>query len=574
LFTEHYLNITSRTRPSWFWDSNAVPSDYYLGWIPDCLIPFSASRGKGGAPFDIGANKNQGVWVDVTLPETLKDGVFTGSASVLIDGNIFKIIPLELMVYDFTLPHESHIHNSFTIGIQDLAKRHNQTEGSASLFEIETRYHQMAHRHRFNLGQNVSSISQMNAYHLKYLNGSMFSNDAGYDGPGKNIGNNTFMMFQWISEFGSTPANFNESLWWSGSDTWEQWFRDNAPVVERCHRIDPDEPFFAADTHAAYSSARQQCTWNSTNSDIGKSLPAQSSTHIIPNLKGYITYWLVSGECSSSRFTNIEDVQAERDAGNLWGIYNGFRPCMGAVTIDADAVEFRVIPWIIWKYNVDQYAYWRVNYWQDIDVFTQPVTYQRASANGDGTFFYPGRDFVFPAQDRGLDGPLSSIRMKNWRRGAQDFEYLWLAEQNGIDVSAIVDECVPKGLWEAELDKDISWTGTGRHFEKYRNRLAELLLATNVEQKVIFSDGTANNISIKINKLSDMVNLECSARVSGMYVIKIYSLTGRLAYSGIINLISGETKTVKMDKIKIPDLFVVSILSGSNKICRKLSVLR
>ena len=25
---------------------------------------------------------------------------------------------------------------------------------------------------------------------------------------------------------------------------------------------------------------------------------------------------------------------------------------------DADAVEFRVMPWIVWKYNIDQYFYW------------------------------------------------------------------------------------------------------------------------------------------------------------------------------------------------------------------------
>jgi len=54
LFTEHYLNVTSRTPPLWFFSPSAKPSSYYTGWIPDCLIPFSAPSGKGGAPFSIG----------------------------------------------------------------------------------------------------------------------------------------------------------------------------------------------------------------------------------------------------------------------------------------------------------------------------------------------------------------------------------------------------------------------------------------------------------------------------------------------------------------------------------------
>ncbi len=45
LFTEHYLNITKRTPPFWGLSPSALPSEYYSGWIPDCLIPFSAPAG-------------------------------------------------------------------------------------------------------------------------------------------------------------------------------------------------------------------------------------------------------------------------------------------------------------------------------------------------------------------------------------------------------------------------------------------------------------------------------------------------------------------------------------------------
>ncbi len=120
----------------------------------------------------------------------------------------------------------------------------------------------------------------------------------------------------------------------------------------------------------------------------------------------------------------------KRHSGRKFGIYNGFSPGMGAVVSDADAVEFRVMPWIVWKYNIDQYFYWSTTFWTKLDVFENPLTYEDR-INGDGTFLYPGQDAVFPDQDRHLAGPLSSVRAKNWRRGAQDFEYMWLAKTDG-----------------------------------------------------------------------------------------------------------------------------------------------
>jgi hypothetical protein len=79
--------------------------------------------------------------------------------------------------------------------------------------------------------------------------------------------------------------------------------------------------------------------------------------------------------------------------------------------------------------------------------------------NGDGTFLYPGEDKLFLTENRGLAGPLSSIRAKNWRRGAQDFEYLWLAKRAGfiMEANAIVENCVPPALWEARHLKATEW---------------------------------------------------------------------------------------------------------------------
>jgi hypothetical protein len=188
-----------------------------------------------------------------------------------------------------------------------------------------------------------------------------------------------------------------------------------------------------------------------------------------------VDFWSISSQEFTVDMTP-EDFAAEKSQGRKMGIYNGYRPGMGAVVSDADAIEFRVMPWVVFKYNADQYFYWSTTFWRDLNVFVNPLTYEDR-INGDGTFLYPGEDAAFPEESRALAGPLSSIRAKNWRRGAQDYEYLWLARSLGLEneMKAILDKCIPSGLWEAKNQKDVSWSSRGYDFEQYRKALAELL---------------------------------------------------------------------------------------------------
>jgi hypothetical protein len=488
LFTQHYLQITQRTSPAWFYDPDAAPSDYYLGWVPDCLVPFAAPAGKGGAPFDIFPQSNQGVWIDIWIPRDAVPGEYSGSVQVIAGGEITHTIELALRVYDLVLPDESHIANMFFMSPYNITRRHGVSNGSQEYYNLEARYHQMAHRHRFDLIRSVWNLSEMNNYHRRYLNGELYTDAQNYAGPGESVGNNTFVIGPYggvPEEYGGSRNSWSEQTWRTGSDAWENWFRANAPHVERLKYLYPDEPEWSGETDP-YGLIQMQADWTHNNPGPGRDIPCFVTSHITAELKGYVDFWSVSGQYAASNHTNPQDIADEQADGNQWGFYNGFRPSVGAVITDADAIEFRVMPWIIWKHNIDQYFYWETTYYRDgnnsntdINVFVDPVTFDNgnSSANGDGTFFYPGDDRIYTEQDRGLAGPLASIRMKNWRRGAQDFEYLWLAREAGLDTQAgeIVQTCVPAAVWDADLDQDISWPAHGHGFETCRQQLAELL---------------------------------------------------------------------------------------------------
>ena len=232
LFTEHYLNMIKRTPPLWFFSDSAVPPPYYEGWVPDCLIPFSAPPGKGGAPFSIEADKNQAVWVDILIPKNATPGIYKGKTTVTISNKIYAAIPIELNVYNFTLPDSTHIKNMFGYSAGMVARRHNVARGSKEYFDIELKYNQMAHRHRFDLVSEVSNLDDMTKYYKRYYTGESYSNAVGYAGPGENTGNTTFSIGyggDLPAEYGGSIEKMNKADWWAGSDAWENWFRSQCP---------------------------------------------------------------------------------------------------------------------------------------------------------------------------------------------------------------------------------------------------------------------------------------------------------------------------------------------------------
>jgi hypothetical protein len=107
-------------------------------------------------------------------------------------------------------------------------------------------------------------------------------------------------------------------------------------------------------------------------------------------------------------------------------------------------------------------------------------------SNGDGVLFYPGTDSVFPGSSYGVNGPFASLRMKQWRRGLQDHDYLTLASAiNPIAVQNIVNAIIPKVVWEVGVEDttdptwvrcDISWSNDPDVWEEARDSLAQIIL--------------------------------------------------------------------------------------------------
>ena len=181
--------------------------------------------------------------------------------------------------------------------------------------------------------------------------------------------------------------------------------------------------------------------------------------------------------------------ELKRQGKDHW-FYNGNRPRYGAVILEGAAVDPRVNAWVKYIHNVNTWFLWEGTTWDHNlqgpkghlhqRIFTEPLTFMSAGeswANGDGIVFYPGRNPFYEEEDRGVNRILGSIRLKNMRRGQQDYEIMWLAEQKvGREkVLELVKSVVPKSL-EADMKKDpVAWSESGDDYDRVRSQLLDLL---------------------------------------------------------------------------------------------------
>jgi hypothetical protein len=483
LFVEHYLHVTERM--SKFYNRGAggdgstgaePATSNFIGWVPDALVPIEAAsktytNGQGGAPFTVGADQVQGVWVDIYIPKTLPAGTFTGNLVVSQTGTVVKVIPVTLVVYNFALSDDTHFPTIFFGGGNNIIAHTGTWEaGDATWWAYVKKYKQMMHRHRQNLIFDMD-YATMVANFGQYFTGAGYSSASGYAGPGQDTGDNLYPIGMYCETvdrstyFGPpTEAGFRAQ-----SDQWESWFLANAPKTIR-FKYAIDEP--DANAPVNWPVVIERLKWIKNNPGVGKGLKVGVTNRLDPA-------WQVGGAwispdpvgngmdifieaAESAKWTGyhtnkystppvqgmtVEDVRAK---GRMIGSYNGYRPDYGLMpALDVPATEHRVPLWVFYRYHTDLYLLWETAYWATkpgSDPITRvgaPNPWSDPHAQGAG-WIYSGEDTYFTGDNRGLKGPIASVRMKTFRRGLQDYEYLWMAENvKHVDVTAMVTDIVP-----------------------------------------------------------------------------------------------------------------------------------
>ncbi|MBL9132282.1 MAG: DUF4091 domain-containing protein [Verrucomicrobiaceae bacterium] len=99
---------------------------------------------------------------------------------------------------------------------------------------------------------------------------------------------------------------------------------------------------------------------------------------------------------------------------------------------DFPPINHRIAPWLFLRHGITGFTYWDTLYYaDDIDVWHEAGTFRVADDqiyNGDGLFIYPATK-----KNHGRDAPVASIRLKWLRESIDDYDYLMLARELGLD---------------------------------------------------------------------------------------------------------------------------------------------
>jgi len=482
---------------------------------PEIAVPLEVH-----SPFTIAAGTSQSIWGDIYIPTTTPAGTYTGLITITENGALTWQIPIRLHVRNFTLPDLPSARTMVVYEFSNISDRYlgeawpgPGTDIYAQANMVIDRHFQLAHRHKTSLissgSSNASEYSPESEYWVLLtnpcvprLNGELFTPERGYDGIGVGVGNNVYSIGTYGGWFWQDG---DEADMWANTDAWVNWFNEQA------FDTPTDYFLYLIDESDDYTQIEQWAQWMNNNPGPGQRLMSMATIDIADAAE-HTPSLDIAAFGSGFGITDLYQAAADtyiNDPDKCFYVYNGGRPATGSFAIEDDGVALRVIPWAQFKMNVDRWFYWQATYYVNyqcygyvdeaqVNLFQQAQTYGCYDNddeslgetgwnyfNGDGGLFYPGTDTRYPEDSYGMMGPFASLRLKHWRRGIQDVDYLTLAAEIDPERTAgIVNEMVPKVLWEYGVEDpddpswvrtDISWSTAPDVWEAARAELADII---------------------------------------------------------------------------------------------------
>ena len=409
-------------------------NEAYYGFYPDALVPMDAYRGKSCDT--ITAGQNQAIWFNANIPADQAAGIYTGTGKLVLDGKTYKI-PFEVTVYDATMPAANNVKTQFAVWF-DLV---DDGEGYYSE-ELGEAYYDFLVSKRImptkapdpiwsvhNLDAFVAWSAEkaadpmVSAYSLPYASEVMED--------GRKLVSRTRVMEVLsglaeknieLREAGDSEIDlFSKAVYYLGSicdepagermattrecdliitqckaEVANQYFKDQYPdLYDSCMSV----------PHIVTSAYNDQMVGSDTEGGVQTWCGQFQSWHSEAQRENY--------------YNRRDNSEREYGEGLWWYGCESPRVPFANFHMDDDGIVTRLVPWMMFDYDVDGMIYWCVNYYQTEDIYVYPSVY--LDVNGDGQLLYPGEKF-------GIFGPLSSRRLESLREGMEDYECLLMIE--------------------------------------------------------------------------------------------------------------------------------------------------
>jgi hypothetical protein len=427
LFLEHYIQIYAISSP--------VGAK---GYWPDALAPLKI-------PFSMQAQYavvgNRPVWVDVYIPANTQAGIYKGTITVTRFEKVIETIGIEVEVYDFSLPEETHLITYFNISKGELARFYDKQASSPEIEQLTMNYFDFLFAHRMETWFNDPLVPELT---IKGENVELKFNESRYDYFLNKMKTkrvileaNPHGLTRQINAEPFSPA-FNKIVKAYLTQA-ESWFRKHGWRDRLVFNSPIDEP----NTKEDYEETRR---WAELVHEAVPGIPFLATESPVNRnadwgtLRGYVNNFCVHG----NSLNDPEVKQALKEEQAKGGEATWYISCDQAYPqpnyfIDAPALDPVMVPWITARYHMNGILYWAANFWnQTPDPWLDPVTFISGFdcsdgyvLNGEGSLIYPGDRTRRYTGQPDVNGPVSSIRFELLRDGIEDYEYLWMLKNKG-----------------------------------------------------------------------------------------------------------------------------------------------
>ena len=409
--------------------------DSYYGFYSDALVPLD--NYITGHYNTIDAGQNQGLWIHANIPEDQAAGVYTGSGKLIVDGVSYNV-PFEVTVYDAVLPNENNIKTAIAVWYELISMGegfYSQELGEAYYdFLVSKRISPLKAEDSLWTMGNVEGFVEwvtekaqdpmISAYTLPYSSevyelGTVVNRESIITMLSalaeKNIA---------LREAGNAEVDlFAKAVYYLGAICDEpsgqrlQVAKDCDLIIYQCKR-EVAEKYFKDQYPDLYESCMKLP--HVVTAAYNPELAGDDTTGGVQTWCGQFQTW--HSEEQRQNYYNRRDNSGREYGEGLWwyGCESPHAPFPN-YHLDDDTIAARIIPWMMFDYDVEGMIYWCVNYYKSSDIWNQAFAY--LNAVGDANLVYPGSKF-------GIFGPIATRRLENIREGFEDYECLLMIENS------------------------------------------------------------------------------------------------------------------------------------------------
>ena len=386
LYREHYLNVTQGSRHH----TGKTNPPLGPGWYPDALIPFkNPTTGNDltgrldAVPFSLTAGQNQPVWIDIYVPPDAAAGQYNGTITATSDqGNVSAQITLN--VWNFSLPKTRSLKGQTHIWTPAYKNRTTDIE---------------LLKHRFN-------SKQVNINDERFLIDNYGLDEINIFTPsGATYNNCTARPPPLVSDVVTEVARHQKDI---------SLFNSYANEVWNCTSQFPT--FLQWATNLRAGGIQPEIVTYPVDALMGSDLD-----HTAADIWYILPKHFDQAKANIDKLVNHQGTQV-RSYNPL--VQDGYSP---KFTIDFSPINARIMQGFInQSMGLTGTKFWRVDNWTS-DPWNNPNLLSQGGVPvpGEGAMVYSGDIVGLPGQ------VVSGVRMKWFREGSEDFEYIQILKNAG-----------------------------------------------------------------------------------------------------------------------------------------------